>query len=545
MGFLIELGALAVVVAWLIASSARPEQQKPLARGLVSRLTTTQRTALLFGACLLGLLVRLDGFDRSLWLDEFGTLWTVEDGAAETVRRAFSFQGQSPFYYLVVRLFVWLFGESEIALRLPSLLAGIAAVGVLYLLGKEIWDESTGRAAAALGLISFPLASASANARPYMLAGLMMAVFLLGFVRAVRHGRLRDRTLFIAGGIGLFSSHYVVAAGATGVGIAYVSLRGLRERYPPKKFTADVFAQALGAAVWIPQLAALWQRRGGLSWLGEPDWSAWLQDVLPLLPLALTALCVNRRGCQNENRTVEAALWITIVTPPALLGLLALRGTNLIEGRYLFGILIPATLLAARALATLRFSQKVLPSAYWALVTLLYFAAQVSVTGSLSGAGRQDWRSAIAYIEHRNAAGQATPVLFRSGFVEQDRVLSGDVPNVILAPLRSPRQALPPWKVVPLTYRWEHLPGREQYFLRSVLPRVRDSDEFYFLGCRCYNDWTGNYTRLFRNWLEKTLPGRFTCEEREVSHGIVVLHFVRRTDEETARRGPAAMAAGS
>jgi len=51
-------------------------------------------------ACI-GLTMRIAGFTNSLWLDEFGTLWTVEGNLRETWQRAITFHGQTPFYYLL------------------------------------------------------------------------------------------------------------------------------------------------------------------------------------------------------------------------------------------------------------------------------------------------------------------------------------------------------------------------------------------------------------------------------------------------------------
>ena len=68
----------------------------------------------------LGLGFRLDGLGDSLWLDEFGTLWAVEGGLGTVMERVYEFHGQTPFYYVWPWLSIQLFGESEAALRLPS-----------------------------------------------------------------------------------------------------------------------------------------------------------------------------------------------------------------------------------------------------------------------------------------------------------------------------------------------------------------------------------------------------------------------------------------
>src|SRR6186997_618470 len=79
--------------------------------------------ALIVVMVIAGVILRAIGVTRSLWLDEFGTLWVVEGSLAEAVRRTIAFQGQSPLYYVLTWPFPHFFGESELALRLPSLLS--------------------------------------------------------------------------------------------------------------------------------------------------------------------------------------------------------------------------------------------------------------------------------------------------------------------------------------------------------------------------------------------------------------------------------------
>lgn len=59
----------------------------------------------------------------------------------------------SGYFYAIVP-FVQLFGLSVLAIRLPSALAGIITVGLLYLIGKEIRDQETGLVAAFVLAIS-------------------------------------------------------------------------------------------------------------------------------------------------------------------------------------------------------------------------------------------------------------------------------------------------------------------------------------------------------------------------------------------------------
>ena len=43
------------------------------------------------------------------------------------------------------------FGDGELAVRIPSIIAGTLAIPALYLLGRELYDRRTGLVAAAFG----------------------------------------------------------------------------------------------------------------------------------------------------------------------------------------------------------------------------------------------------------------------------------------------------------------------------------------------------------------------------------------------------------
>ena len=81
------------------------------------------RTWMIGAGAFVVLLLWFGMVSSSFWLDESGTWWIVKDGPAEAVRRAFSWSGQSPLYYLIAWLSSRVFGLNEIALRLPSVLA--------------------------------------------------------------------------------------------------------------------------------------------------------------------------------------------------------------------------------------------------------------------------------------------------------------------------------------------------------------------------------------------------------------------------------------
>ena len=77
----------------------------------------------------------------SLWLDETLTFWVVRDGLAETLERTIHFQPQ-PAYYVFMWFWTRIAGFSEVALRIPSLIAALAACIALAKLGAGTSTEN-------------------------------------------------------------------------------------------------------------------------------------------------------------------------------------------------------------------------------------------------------------------------------------------------------------------------------------------------------------------------------------------------------------------
>ena len=125
--------------------------------------------------------MRIAGFTNSLWLDEFGTLWTVEGNLRQTWHRAVTFHGQTPFYYLLAWVPVHTLGESEASLRLLSLASVCAATLVIWRIGVLAHGSRACLFGAALFWLCAPAVTNSANARPYALAMVTAAIAILGF----------------------------------------------------------------------------------------------------------------------------------------------------------------------------------------------------------------------------------------------------------------------------------------------------------------------------------------------------------------------------
>jgi 4-amino-4-deoxy-L-arabinose transferase-like glycosyltransferase len=332
-----------------------------------------------------------------------------------------------PLYYALAWLWTQVTGTGEFALRSLSALAGAATVPVAYLLATELKTPPTGRkpepgsgfrpvggsragiAAAALVAVNPMSIWYSQEARAYALFGLLTALSLLYFVRALDRGRRRD---FVAWGVAsvlALATHYFAA-----FPIAAEALWLLRRR--GKQTAPGLWILGAGGLLLAP-LAIHQMSIGHADWIGNFSlghrlWEAGLtfmlgetgdivarpeQPLLALVPclLAVAALVlVFARGERPERRAagIPLALAGVTVAVPAILGLLD-PGRDYVLARNLMPALVP--LLVALAVGfTLRRARRAGAILGAALVA---YSLGFSVWASLSPAlQRPDWDAVAA-----------------------------------------------------------------------------------------------------------------------------------------------------
>jgi uncharacterized membrane protein len=477
-------------------------------------------TSVLVGSAVLGILLRLDGIGSSLWIDEFGTLWVVEESLSAAWKRAITFQGQTPFYYTFAWLSVKLFGESEIALRLPSLFCGVATWIVLAIGSWRLFGSRAGLCAFVLAAVDWTLVHASAQARPYALAFLMLTLAIFGFLAACSNATRGARAFWVFCSAATIWTHYVFYPFVIGIVSAYLLIPYLRLRYRPSQFGRDLLVHLLLVSLALPQFVQLFARRSDLDWVSTGYTGGGLIALtLPYWPLLiLGAIAVWK--CDEAGKSAFWALWISIIV--GSVGFLTLRvlGVNLINVRYMQGGLIPIMLLSVAGIALLnRFAASV--SVVMTLFLLATALQEVKLRfGTYTRMGAEDWRQATEVLDATLEGDTLTPVLFHAGFIEEDQTPLGSPVAATRAPLRSPGRPHPGWNIVPLTLSWNH-PQREAYFFDEVRARLDSVETFYLLSR------SAPYAALMVEWVEQVRPGSFEAQTQEF--GSVVLVTFRST----------------
>jgi mannosyltransferase len=123
------------------------------------------------------------GSQRVFWFDELFTIHIARLPGVTTIWTALSHGVDSlpPFYYMLVRLFGDLFGNSDVAARLPSALGLTASLLLIFDCARRLTDGWHGLIALSVPTCSF-LPYYGCEARPYglyfMLAALALWVWL-------------------------------------------------------------------------------------------------------------------------------------------------------------------------------------------------------------------------------------------------------------------------------------------------------------------------------------------------------------------------------
>src|SRR5262245_22650432 len=120
------------------------------------------------GISLVAAAVRIEPLRESLWLDELHTAWCAVGSLDELAQRA-AIGNQGPLFYWLEWLLLGLFGPSELALRLPSFLAGSMLPMAVYFFARRLGTAGMGVLAAALVAVDPLGIFYSSEARPYAL----------------------------------------------------------------------------------------------------------------------------------------------------------------------------------------------------------------------------------------------------------------------------------------------------------------------------------------------------------------------------------------
>ncbi len=234
------------ISTWLAALGIRIEQS----------IALHERVYLLTALTLFALFAVYHALTVPLWFDELFTLFISRLSSLEKMLQAIPADGQPPLQYLLTHLSLRLPGETELTLRLPELLAYMAAGPLTYRIVRR--HGTAVQALFALGLLlgSYVGMEQAYTARPY---GLLIAFTALTFyswqTAALReHHRLLPLCGVAVGIAGANLSHHFGVV-HTGLFLACGEIARLIQRRRPDAGMAAAIAAGLISLVFTLPLA--------------------------------------------------------------------------------------------------------------------------------------------------------------------------------------------------------------------------------------------------------------------------------------------------
>jgi uncharacterized membrane protein len=195
------------------------------------------------------------------------------DSLSEVILRGGVMDKHPPGHVLLLHFWIRLFGESEWSVRVPSVLAGIAAVYALYRLGRTLVSERVGIVTAGLCAVSQMPVYFSQDARAYvflLLGATLCAHGVVALERAHRSTGASWRLRFGVMAAAVFTAylHYFGLLIVTLIGL-YALLALMRKRLS----FADWGVPFLGSALlYLPWLGVVMTHATARSsWMPEPN----------------------------------------------------------------------------------------------------------------------------------------------------------------------------------------------------------------------------------------------------------------------------------
>lgn len=152
----------------------------------------------------IGAAVRLDIFLRqdSLWLDEARLALNLASRSFAGLAKPLAYDQSAPLLFLwIQKAVIDLWGTGELAFRLFPLLAGIATIGVIYVVGRMLAGDLAGAIAALLAAISPTMVKFSMDNKQYSVEALVTALLLAAYVAWLERPSRRRAHLLIWAGI--------------------------------------------------------------------------------------------------------------------------------------------------------------------------------------------------------------------------------------------------------------------------------------------------------------------------------------------------------
>lgn len=340
----------------------------------IKNILKSQQTYLIL-AIIAGIALRFYGLDlQSYWYDE---LYTVTVASYKSLLRILShcllLDVNPPLYIFFLHFWIKIFGDTELALRMPSAIAGAGSILAVYFLTGKIIDKKTAVFTTIFTALSGWGLYYSQEARSYgilLLLSVIVTLLWLDLIKNLKESGLSRKTLFFYG-ITAITISYLHYYGT--IVIFFQMLYMLFSSIWYKKDIAKVIATgsiiAIFLVIWmLPHYFYMRLVTGGNFWIKKPDFLMFLRIVdmifskylvIPLfLPLLINIKQLTKNAGEFFNNFKPDSLVFSllyIIIMPILLVILISQSTPMIYYRYFLVFQFPLFLLTSILMLSITF----------------------------------------------------------------------------------------------------------------------------------------------------------------------------------------------
>jgi hypothetical protein len=336
------------------------------------------------GLVIAGLVARLLAM-RGIWVDEAISVHQAHMSLPDMLDDLRETDRHPPLHNLILWLQVRLFGDGELAVRMPSILASTALIPALFITGRTLFDRRTGLVAAALAAFAPLVIWYGQEARMYALFMLLAALALWAQVLVLREGRPRHWVAYGALTVALLYTHYfaIIPIAIQQIVFAVAAWKRARAGHSVRSLMTGLWLTWLALLIAAAPLAPFAHEQlqhdqaagtgfGGAPSAGAPSvpdgsslsayavlsnfvWAIWgyhADSTMLLIAALWPLLMLLSLGLLGQRRTASTRVLLALAIGPVLLLLLVgLAKRDLFEVRYFVGAVPMMLLLLARAVA--------------------------------------------------------------------------------------------------------------------------------------------------------------------------------------------------
>lgn len=441
-----------------------------------------QRYLFLSLIIILGSILRFHSIGReSLWNDELASCYRSSFATVgDVVSKGVAPDIHPPGYQLLMFFVQRTAGNSSTALRFPSAVAGILTIPLIFLLGKRLFNSSTGLAASAFLAVSPVHIWLSQEARPYTIMILLTAVsvyLLTGFIERMKAGRKiggAGIAVFITVGILLEYIHYfgLLVLAIESLIILLYSIRVRRDRL---KVSGICIVPFLAFIPWVPYA---WAQSATGSYIATPslrtvallffEYMSWSKSMMAaFIVIVLSALfsyCTKKTTGERFTSTGLAAPVLWVVLPLAVSLSVSVAFIPVFTVRNMM-VVLPAVFLILSAAIHIIFSGGWLRYSVIAVLCCYMLFSLFVVRKHYTEPHRHQFREAAAYTVDNHQSGCETMIVasawnafyFDYYFQELSSDLAVDLVAVEPGDFVNVRRMITLKKPAELWFLWGHL----------------------------------------------------------------------------------------